>query len=87
MYVRDTADRLKEFEQLLGATLFNASDIEHPISEEFPLATEGQQLAEVVISRGSPLHQRTLNVAQFTERYGLMPLAHTPRPTIGRCRG
>ena len=83
LYVRDTADRLKEFEQLLGATLFNASDIEHPISEEFPLATEGQQLAEVVISRGSPLHQRTLNVAQFTERYGLVPLAiHRARPSV-----
>jgi di/tricarboxylate transporter len=82
LYVKDTADRLKEFEQLLGATLFNASDIEHPISEEFPLATEDQQLAEVVISRGSPLHQRTLNAAQFTGRYALVPLAiHRARPS------
>jgi di/tricarboxylate transporter len=82
LYVKDTADRLKEFEQLLGATLFNASDIEHPISEEFPLATEDQQLAEVVISRGSPLHQRTLNAAQFTARYALVPLAiHRARPS------
>ena len=77
-----SGDRLKEFEQLLGATQFNVSDIEHPISEEFPLATEGQQLAEVVISRGSPLHTRTLNVAQFTTRYGLVPLAiHRAQPS------
>ena len=82
LYVEDTAERLKEFEQLLGATLFNASDIEHPISEEFPLATQGQQLAEVVISRGSPLHTRILNVAQFTRRYGLVPLAiHRAQPS------
>ena len=75
LYVKDSAERLKEFEQALGATLYNASDDDHPISEEFPLETEGQQLAEVVITRGSPLHHRTLNAAQFGSRYGLFPLA------------
>jgi len=75
LYVRDTAARLKEFEKLLGATLFNASDEEHPIDDETPLATEDQQLAEVVITRGSPLHHRTLNKAQFGLRYNLVPLA------------
>ena len=75
LFVRDSAERLKEFEQSLGATLYNASDIEHPISEDVPLATEGQQLAEVVITRGSALHHRTLNAAQFSNRFGLFPLA------------
>lgn len=75
LYVKDSAERLKEFEQALGATLYNASDDDHPISEEFPLETEGQQLAEIVITRGSPLHHRTLNAAQFGSRYGLFPLA------------
>jgi len=75
LFVRDSADRLKEFEQALGATLYNASDVEHPISEDVPLATEGQQLAEVVITRGSALHHRTLNAAQFSNRFGLFPLA------------
>ena len=60
LYVKDSADRLKEFEQALGATLFNVSDGEHPVSDEVPLETEGQQLAEVVITRGSALHHRTL---------------------------
>jgi di/tricarboxylate transporter len=75
LFVRDSSERLKEFEQSLGATLYNASDIEHPISEDVPLATEGQQLAEVVITRGSALHHRTLNAAQFSNRFGLFPLA------------
>jgi len=81
MYVSDTADRLKEYEKLLGATLYNETDIEHPVSEGELRATEGQQLAEVVITRGSPMHNRMLNVAQFSSRYGLVPLAiHRARP-------
>jgi di/tricarboxylate transporter len=83
LYVSDTADRLKDFEKLLGATLYNASDIEHPVSEDVPLASEGQQLAEAVITRGSPLHHRTLNVSQFSARFGLVPMAiHRARPSI-----
>jgi di/tricarboxylate transporter len=82
LYVSDTADRLKEYEKLLGATLYNASDIDHPVSEDVPLASEGQQLAEAVITRGSPLHHRTLKVGQFSSRFGLVPLAiHRARPS------
>jgi len=82
LYVSDTVDRLKDYEKLLGATLYNEDDIEHPISEDVPLATEGQQLAEAVITRGSPLHHRMLNVSQFSARYGLVPLAiHRTRTT------
>lgn len=75
LLVRDTPERLKEFEALLGATLYGADDIEHPVSEKYPLATEGQQLAEVVITRASPLYQKVLNASEFLERYGLLPLA------------
>jgi di/tricarboxylate transporter len=82
LYVSDTAERLKEYEKLLGATLYNASDVEHPVSEDVPLASEGQQLAEAVITRGSPLHHRTLNIGQFSSRFGLVPLAiHRARPS------
>ena len=75
LYVKDSSERLKEFEGILGATMYNVSDGEHPISDETPLASEGQQLAEVVITRGSPLHNRTLNAAQFSSRFGLFALA------------
>ena len=82
LYVSDTADRLKEYEKLLGATLYNASDVEHPVSDDVPLASEGQQLAEAVITRGSPLHHRTLNIGQFSSRFALVPLAiHRARPS------
>jgi len=75
LYLRDTPDRLKEFEQILGATLYNAADLEHPVSAAFPLASGGQQLAEVVITRGSPLYHRPLNRAEFVRSYQLLPLA------------
>jgi di/tricarboxylate transporter len=75
LYVRDTSERLKEFERLLGATLYNAGEGEEPISEDVPLTSEGQQLAEVVVTRGSPLHHRTLDSAHFTTRYRLVPMA------------
>jgi len=75
LFVKDSPDNLKHYEQLLGATLFNISDIEHPVDEETPLKAEGQQLAEVVITRGSPLHLRSLAAARFSSSYGLLPLA------------
>jgi di/tricarboxylate transporter len=75
LLVRDTPDHLKEFEQLLGATLFRPEDIEHPVSEKFPLSSEGQQLAEVVITRSSPLYQKVLSTGELLDRFGLLPLA------------
>jgi hypothetical protein len=32
LYVRDTADNLKNYERLLGATLYNTSDVGTPVS-------------------------------------------------------
>lgn len=75
LFVKDSPENLKRFESLLGATLYNISDSEHPIDEETPLTASGQQLAEVVITRGSPLHLRTLATAAFSASYGLIPLA------------
>ncbi len=75
LYVRDTSERLKEFERLLGATLYNAGEGDQPVSEDVPLNSEGQQLAEVVVTRGSPLHHRSLDSSHFTTRYRLLPMA------------
>jgi di/tricarboxylate transporter len=75
LYVKDTADRLKEFERLLGATLYDDSEFETPVTKAAPAATEGQQLAEVVITRASSLYQRALNAGEFLARYRLLPLA------------
>jgi di/tricarboxylate transporter len=88
LFVKDSPENLKHFEQLIGATLFNISDLEHPVDEETPLKAEGQQLAEVVVTRGSPLHLRSLAAARFSSSYGLMPLAlHRARAPSSQVTG
>lgn len=79
--VRDTPERLKEFEKTLGATLYAAGNDE-PVSEDHPLSAEDQQLAEIVVTENSNLHRTTLKRAHFAERTGLMVLAlHRARGT------
>tara|TARA_R110002096_G_scaffold29497_2_gene88717 strand:- start:24141 stop:25979 length:1839 start_codon:yes stop_codon:yes gene_type:complete len=88
LFVKDSPENLKHYEQLLGATLFNVADNEHPIDEETPLKAEGQHLAEVVITRGSPLHLRSLAAARFSSSYGLLPLAlHRARAPSSQVTG
>lgn len=88
LFVKDSPENLKHYEGLLGATLYNISDSEHPIDEDTPLKAEGQQLAEVVVTRGSPLHLRTLGTARFSSSYGLLPLAiHRARAPSSQVTG
>ena len=88
LFVKDSPENLKHYEQLLGATLFNISDVEHPVDEDTPLRAEGQQLAEVVVTRGSPLHLRSLAAARFSSSYGLVPLAlHRARAPSSQVTG
>ncbi len=88
LFVKDSPENLKHYEQALGATLFNITDLEHPVDDETPLKAEGQQLAEVVVTRGSPLHLRSLAAARFSSSYGLMPLAlHRARAPSSQVTG
>jgi di/tricarboxylate transporter len=88
LVVRDSPENLKRFESLLGATLYNISDSAHPIDEHTSLRAEGQHLAEIVVTRGSPLHSRTLAAAQFGASTGLLPLAiHRPRAPDSQVAG
>ena len=88
LFVKDSPENLKHYEQLLGATLFNVSDNEHPIDDDTPLKAEGQYLAEVVVTRGSPLHLRSLAAARFSNSYGLLPLAlHRARAASSQVTG
>jgi di/tricarboxylate transporter len=75
LFVKDTPENLKLYETTLGATLYSSSDTEHPVDAERPLTATGQQLAEVVVTRGSPLHLRNLAATRFSSIYGLSPLA------------
>ncbi|MFT5501111.1 MAG: di/tricarboxylate transporter [Woeseiaceae bacterium] len=88
LFVKDSPENLKHFERQLGATLYNISDSEHPVDDNTPLTAEGQQLAEVVVTRGSPLHLRSLAAARFSSSYGLLPLAiHRARAPSSQVTG
>jgi uncharacterized protein with PhoU and TrkA domain len=82
LLVKDAPERLKEFEQVLGATLY-AGD--QPVDEEYPLTAEDQQIAEVVVVQGSPLEGTTLRSYRFTDRFQLVTLAiQRPGTTVER---
>ena len=72
--VRDTPERLKEFEKQIGATL-------HDVTGTADMATpsgavpEQEQLAEIVVTGSSILHNSTLSATRFAQRTGLLPLA------------
>ena len=87
LMVSDTRENLKEFERLLGVSLNDAAEGEDGPSD-LPVSGADQQIAEVVVTTGSPLHQRTLNTSQFRARYRLLPLAiHRARSAPGEITG
>jgi len=74
LQVRDTPERLTEYERALGATLYGATG-DAPVSDDHPLSAKDQQLAEIVVTEDSRLHHTTLKQAHFAERAGLVVLA------------
>jgi di/tricarboxylate transporter len=86
--VSDTREHLKEFERLLGVNMHGVEDGDESGPDELPTSSADQQMAEVVVTTGSPLHQRTLNTSQFRARYRLLPLAiHRARSMPGEVSG
>jgi di/tricarboxylate transporter len=73
LHVRDTAENLKEFERLLGATLL-AGETDENVSPDHPL-TSDQHLAEVVVTPGSALDGVSLDSSRVLHAYELVPLA------------
>jgi len=71
--VQDTPENLKEFEQLLGMSLYGGDDT--LIDEDHPLSAEGQQIAEIIVTQGSLLDGVTLSQVRFAESQHLMILA------------
>jgi di/tricarboxylate transporter len=70
--VTDSPDRLKEYEQVLGARLYKAGQ---EVSDDHPLTAENQQLSEIVVTPGSPLAGRSLKDVSFMNQYGLVAIA------------
>ncbi len=84
LLVNDTPEHLKEYESVLGATLYVGDTI---VDEEHPLSNEGQQIAEIVVVQGSPLQGMTLGQLNFSDRYQLLVLAiHRAGSTVETLR-
>ena len=80
LLLNDTPDNLKEYEQVLGAELYSGDE---PVDEDHPLSNEDQQLAEIIVTQGSPLEDSSVARSRFADRYQLIPLAiHRAGPTI-----
>ncbi|MBM9511261.1 SLC13 family permease [Desulfogranum marinum] len=75
LVIRDTPVNLKEYEKLLKGTLYPADSEDIPIDDDHPLMADDQQLAEIVVTEGSPLNGTTLSNYRFSDRYGLITLA------------
>lgn len=75
LYVNDTPENLKRFEIAIGATLFDPADGAAAQSSESPPKESDQQLAEIVVTFGSPLHRRQLTDVSLGSSFGLIPLA------------
>ena len=74
LVVRDTPERLKEFEQQIGATLHDEFGATHVLRFAEAIADQ-EHLAEIVVTRGAMLHRSTLAATRFAQRTGLLPLA------------
>ncbi len=74
LVLRDTPERLKEFETLLEGTLYPEDAPDTPVDDDHPLKAEDQQIAEVVVIEGSRLQDRTLSRLRFGDRYGVIIL-------------
>ncbi len=73
LHVTDTLENLKDFERMFDATLLTV-DTEEKVNAEHPLASD-QHIAEVVVTEGSVLEQRTLESSRLLSSYGLTLVA------------
>ncbi len=73
LHVSDTLENLKDFERMFDATLLTV-DTEDQVNADHPLASD-QHIAEVVVTEGSVLEQRTLESSRLLSSYGLTLVA------------
>jgi di/tricarboxylate transporter len=73
IYVKSSIEKIKEFEGLLGLTLYEEDDGVIDSGQE--IGEKHTHLAEVVITAGSFLDRSTLNAQRFAQRFNLLPIA------------
>jgi len=75
LIIRDTPERLKEFETTLEGTLYPDESLGTPVDDDHPLKEDDQQVAEIAIIQGSHLQGRTIGSLHFPDRYKILILA------------
>lgn len=70
--VHDYPDSLKEYEKVLGATLYSGLN---KVDDDHPLKADDQTLAEIVIIAGSGIEGKTLKQANFISKYSISVVA------------
>lgn len=70
--VHDYPDKLKDFESVLGATLFSGLN---KVDDEHPLKADQQTLAEIVIISGSGVEGKTLKQINFISKHSMSVVA------------
>lgn len=75
LLIRDTPERLKEIEAVLGGALYQDENLGNPVNEDHPLKAEDQQIAEIAVIQGSHLRGKTFSEIRFADRYGIIILA------------
>ncbi|MGH8765943.1 MAG: SLC13 family permease, partial [Burkholderiales bacterium] len=72
LHLTASASELNEFAGLLGAKLYKPGETEQLVDDEHPLAAEGEELAEVVVTEGSALHGSTLRATRFGDFHDVL---------------
>lgn len=75
LHLSDTPENLKEYEQLLGATLHDPHNPQQPVDEEHPLQAGDQRLVQIVVTEDSSLWGTTLQRLRYADLYGVAFLA------------
>ena len=75
LVIRDTPEKLKEYEKVLRGTLYPEKHDDGPVDDTHPLKAEDQQIAEIAIVDRSEIVGKSLADLRFAERYGLVTLA------------
>ncbi|MGI9334745.1 MAG: SLC13 family permease [Gammaproteobacteria bacterium] len=85
LMISDTPSRLRELQSSTGTTLYSGDE---PVDDEHPLRADGQQTAEVAVTRGSPMDGATLKSLRFEEQHQVIALAlHRAGKAIEAARG
>ena len=75
LFVSGTAEKLKEFELKLSGKLHNINNEGELLEGEYQAKEDDQVLAEILVTGGSILHNRSIKQTRIAENYNVLVLA------------